>query len=437
MAFRMGLNNDLMHTINMKDLLTVVTTLPAQPMVSEKDWKLIQEYYINQAPDTLNVEDNAAYAFSDQFNPEIIRFSWQEPLVTNIAYDSTSKTLLVASRSNQLFYLGETLQVIDSIQTESPVSSLYFRDGILYTAEMGVMDPNDQLAGKVTKTTQEKQRSVLIDSLQRPVFFTAQDFNNDKKEDIAIANFGNFKGNLTIYEETPSEMQQHVIHQQPGTRNFETRDVNQDGRMDIIALITQGDEHIALFINKGDFNFEKKVLLQFPPVYGSSYFEMADMNNDGYEDIIYSNGDNADYSIVLKPYHGVRIFLNNGKNEFKEKEFFPMHGASQVLTSDFDGDGDRDIIAIAFFPDFTQQYRNDILYFKNEGGQFTPARIRGSEYGRWLTMTKADVDADGDDDVIIGALNFPGTVPSELFQTWKKSGPQLLLLKNKLRDPIM
>lgn len=437
MAFRMGLNNDLMHTINMKDLLTVVGTLPAQPMVSEEDWKLIQEYYISRAPDTLTVPNNGAYAFSEQFKPELLRFSWQEPLVTNIAFDSASGALLVASRSNQLFFLGKNLQAIDSIQTESPVSSLYFRDGILYTAEMGVMDPNDQLAGKVIKITQQKQRSVLIDSLQRPVFFTALDFNNDKKEEIAIANFGNFKGNLTIYEETPSGMQRHVIHQQPGTRNFETRDVNKDGLIDIIALITQGDEHIALFINKGNFNFERKTLLRFPPVYGSSYFEMADMNNDGFEDIVYTNGDNADYSIVFKPYHGVRIFLNDGNNEFTEKEFFPMHGASQVLTADFDGDGDRDMMAIAFFPDFHQQYRNDVLYFENEGGHFTPKRVRGSEHGRWLTMTKADIDADGDDDVLIGALNFRGTVPSELFQTWKKNGPQLLLLRNKLRDPVM
>ena len=51
-------------------------------------------------------------------------------------------------------------------------------------------------------------------------------------------------------------------------------------------------------------------------MYGSSYLELADMNNDGHLDILYTNGDNADYSYVLKKYHGLRIFINDGKNQF-------------------------------------------------------------------------------------------------------------------------
>lgn len=38
--------------------------------------------------------------------------------------------------------------------------------------------------------------------------------------------------------------------------------------------------------------------MRFPPVYGSSFIELADFNNDQFPDLLYSNGDNGDYSPV-------------------------------------------------------------------------------------------------------------------------------------------
>lgn len=84
--------------------------------------------------------------------------------------------------------------------------------------------------------------------------------------------------------------------------------------------------------------------MPFPPVYGSSYFELADFNKDGFEDIVYTCGDNADYSPVLKPYHGVYIFINDGKNNFKQAFFFSINGCYKAIPRDFDGDGKPDII---------------------------------------------------------------------------------------------
>ena len=70
--------------------------------------------------------------------------------------------------------------------------------------------------------------------------------------------------------------------------------------VDILALMSQGDEKIILLLNQGDFNFRINTILSFPPVYGSSYFDVADFNHDGKFDILYTNGDNADYSMILK-----------------------------------------------------------------------------------------------------------------------------------------
>ena len=97
-----------------------------------------------------------------------------------------------------------------------------------------------------------------------------------------------------------------------------------------MALFAQGEEGIFL-LQMLNGNFEQKEVLRFPPVYGSSSFELVDLNNDGFPDIIYTCGDNADYSRVLKPYHGVYIFLNDGKNNFTQKYFYHIDGCYKQL----------------------------------------------------------------------------------------------------------
>ena len=107
--------------------------------------------------------------------------------------------------------------------------------------------------------------------------------------------------------------------------------------------------------------------MRFPAVYGSSYFELADLNNDGVQDIVYTCGDNADYSTILKPYHGVYLFLNNGDNSFKQVYFYPIHGCYKAIARDIDKDGDIDIAAIAYYADFTNQPEEGFVYLENKG----------------------------------------------------------------------
>jgi hypothetical protein len=196
--------------------------------------------------------------------------------------------------------------------------------------------------------------------------------------------------------------------------------------------MAQGDERIVMLYNQGNFQFRIATLLRFSPVNGSSYFDIADFNNDGKFDILYTNGDNADYSPILKPFHGVHIFLNNGANDFKESWFHPMQGASQARINDFDKDGDLDIAAISFFPDFTNHAEQGFMYFENTPKGFVPQITPIAATGRWLVIETSDYDMDGDHDIILGALNFNTGVPDSVNQFWKKQKHSLLLLQNRL-----
>ncbi|HJS55997.1 MAG TPA: VCBS repeat-containing protein, partial [Chitinophagaceae bacterium] len=174
--------------------------------------------------------------------------------------------------------------------------------------------------------------------------------------------------------------------------------------------------------------------LQFPPVYGSNYFQLIDFNYDGYMDILTTQGDNADYSIVVKAYHGIRIFLNNGKNQFEENYFLPQYGAQKAIPVDFDKDGDLDIVSISFFPDYERFQLESFIYWENKGDKtFDRYSFRGATDGRWLTMDAGDIDGDGDTDVILGNAIFTvGIIPKEIRERWLTHPVSAMILKNNM-----
>jgi hypothetical protein len=144
----------------------------------------------------------------------------------------------------------------------------------------------------------------------RPVASLAVDFNYDSRTDYLVCEYGHNIGRLSIHLSTNDSLYKHeIIENVPGSIMVKTHDFNKDGLIDIAALFAQGDEKIMIYYNDGEGNFRGnlKLVARFPSVYGSMYIDLEDFNGDGYMDIIYVNGDNFDYSQILKPYHGIRI----------------------------------------------------------------------------------------------------------------------------------
>ncbi|HEY8938113.1 MAG TPA: VCBS repeat-containing protein, partial [Cyclobacteriaceae bacterium] len=345
--------------------------------------------------------------------------------------DTITKKIFAGTRSSMLYQYNNKFVLEDTFKLNSPPSSILFgKQNEFIISNMGIMDPNDRAVGEIIRL-KNNTSELLVDSLKRPVFIEQADLDNDKKADFVVCEFGNYTGALTAYKNLGDDRyEKHIIFSLPGARKIIARDVNHDGLTDLIVLMTQGDEQIALLTNSGNFNFRITTLLRFPPVYGSSFMEITDFNHDGNFDILYTNGDNADYSTILKPYHGVRVFMNDGKNKFNESWFYNMHGASQALARDFDSDGDIDIAAISFFPDFDNHPEDGFIYFENTGTTFKAHTTPQARNGRWLVIDAADVDQDGDCDLLLGALNFNSKVPPALYQAWSSKKTSILYLKN-------
>jgi hypothetical protein len=161
------------------------------------------------------------------------------------------------------------------------------------------------------------------------------------------------------------------------------------------------------------------------------------MDHDQDLDIVLANGDNADYSYALKPYHGVRIFTNEGNNQFHQTWFYPIYGATRVLARDFDEDEDIDLLVNAYFADYDDFPEESIVYLQNDGQvdihftSFTDAAT--APLGRWLISECVDYDQDGDLDVILGS-NIWSPAPTErsTLNHWRSEAIDLLFLENKL-----
>ena len=143
-------------------------------------------------------------------------------------------------------------------------------------------------------------------------------------------------------------------------------DFNADGWPDLMVLFAHADEGIWLFLNDQKGGFTEQNLLRFPSVYGSTSFQLVDFNKDGRLDILYTCGDNSDYSKVLKPYHGLYIYLNQGNFRYRQAYFYPINGCTKAVATDFDQDGDLDIATIAFFADFNTIRRKVVCFLSNK-----------------------------------------------------------------------
>jgi hypothetical protein len=414
---------------------------PSRPVLTPDEWQNIIDYYTATSPDSLPKQERKRSIQSGLpiFTVQLPRFTYHQSTTSFVKIntsDSAHPLVISDVIRRNIYFFDKQLEIKDSVRCSGPVVNIDFGKDEMLACNIGVLNPNNGKYGKgqfihIQSNGKMQEDSIpLFENLRRPVQLTAADLNNDGKKDYVVCEFGNLVGALSWMENLGNnKFAKHVLRASPGAIKAYVNDYNHDGAPDLWVLFAQGEEGIFLFTNKGNGNFETKEILRFPPVYGSSYFELADFNKDGYPDIVYTCGDNADYSPVLKPYHGVYIFLNDKSNHFTQKYFFPIDGCYKAIAKDFDGDGDLDIAAISFFADYANQPGESFVYLKNEGGfDFQPYSFPEAVSGRWLTMDAGDIDGDGRIDLVLGNFSF-GSPATKSVANWSESSP-FIVLKN-------
>lgn len=414
--------------------------LASNPVVTPEEWQYIVDYYTASAPDQLPEQDRSekismVLPMFELLTPDLDYKDTHSSFVS-IQPQRTAPLVVSDARTHMTYFLDRDLQSVDSLQTSGPLVHIEFsNDGSVTASNVGRMEPNDGANGSAVTLQQvsgkwEVTDEKLLEGLHRPMQVLPADLNQDGATDYLICEFGYMQGGLIWMENRGQEgYQKHTISSLPGALKAYPGDFDQDGDIDIMAMFAQGEEGIYLFTNQGDGSFENRELLRFPALYGSSHFEPADFNGDGRMDILYTAGDNADYTSVLKPYHGVYIFLNNGEDGFEQSYFFPIHGCYKAMARDFDGDGDLDIATIAHYADFTSQPEEGFVYLENRGMlHFSPYSMAELTMGRWISMDVGDMNLDGRPDVILGNFVQPSNFSNPAIN-WA-TAPPMVVLKN-------
>ncbi|MBD2703700.1 VCBS repeat-containing protein [Spirosoma sp. BT702] len=415
--------------------------------ISFNDWQKLVAYYQALAPIKLKpakvpVDPEEDWAIFSLQKPQVD--TSQTAITTLVAMDTAGHQLFSSDGiRSDLTRWNQQLQPTKFRQLPSAAVNVQFlpdakgnRQGVF--TSMGTMRAIDGMKGEVVSLglsdNQLADSSTISTDLPRPLQSVPVDINKDGLTDWVVCGFGHSKGGLYwLKQESNGKFSRQSIRDVAGPLQTIVNDFNADGWSDLMVLFAHADEGIWLFLNNKKGGFSERNVLRFPAVYGSTSFQLVDFNKDGRQDILYTCGDNSDYSPILKPYHGVYIYLNQGDFRYKQAYFYPINGCTKAVATDFDKDGDLDIMSIAFFADFQDNPSEGCLYFEQqEPMKFLPHTLPITTYGRWICMDVNDFDQDGDADVVLGNFSKTFIIQKDLKPTWDTHLP-LILLKNKTR----
>lgn len=337
-------------------------------------------------------------------------------------------------------------------------------DGVLdlIVADVGEFNAADSDLGQVIALRQEPpgeapnvgkmKKIVLAEGLGRVAEVQPGDFDSDGDLDFIVAVFGWRKtGGLYLLRRNgdvdielgAEAFTLETIDERSGPVNVPTIDLNGDGHLDFVALISQEHEVIEAFFNDGTGHFRNVVMHTAPdPSYGSTGIELVDLDADGDVDVLYSNGDSFDRG--AKRHHQIQWLESPFEDpsqweesaptkpgeapraEFRHHRLASMPGVLRAQAGDFDGDGDLDVVAGALLATPTiKRWQGSgspslLLLRQTKPGEFE-GEILETDFQYHLTLEVADKDADGVDEFAIGNFFRDEESDAPHIQWWKEA----------------
>ncbi|MFP4096290.1 MAG: VCBS repeat-containing protein [Cyclobacteriaceae bacterium] len=245
------------------------------------------------------------------------------------------------------------------------------------------------------------------------------DVNGDGREDFFIGGAKRQPAHLYIQTEKGfEELDQAAFHADSVAEDVEAEflDVDQDGDLDLI-VVSGGNEFkgkeealmVRLYRNDGKGNFSRD-RQAMPEVYiNASALSAADFDQDGDIDL-FIGGRVVPWNYGLTPES--YLLENDGQGNFKDVTAEKAPALKQIgmvkdaQWADIDGDAQQElVIAGEWMP---------ITVMKIKDGKLeptTPASLENSN-GWWNTLHLADIDGDGDLDILAGNLGLNSKLKS-------------------------
>ena len=228
--------------------------------------------------------------------------------------------------------------------------------------------------------------------------------------------FGGF-GLSWLEQKDAFVFEEHVLDPRPGAIHAFPFDPDSDGDLDLAVALSQDSEEVLLFRNDGRGNLVKEEpLFAAMFFYGMSGIELADLDLDGDTDILVTNGDSLDGSLMEEPdpylIHGLSWLENDGTGHFSGARRIVGHwGAYSVRAADLDRDGDLDMVVSSsqlpkIYPEAPIQ---GTIWLENDGNQnFTRHELNLDLPANMVSIEVIDIDQDGVPEVLGGTSDFQG-----------------------------
>ena len=179
------------------------------------------------------------------------------------------------------------------------------------------------------------------------------------------------------------------------TRNASVADLNGDGLPDIIVANryedSKGANYVCFNKGKGHFDADCRAFSHESCTTATP----ADMNQDGFIDLIVPHRDGGQSN----------VYLNDGKGDFsKHIPFGPPDATIRVAqAADFNRDGVMDIVAI-------DEQHGAFIYFGQRGSGFSPPMALANTKTTPYALAVGDLNLDGAVDIVVGNVESPSVV---------------------------
>jgi len=393
----------------------------------------VVRWYQSQAPARLQLPDLSATAAARSFARREIAADGKSVdasvavsfvgTLSPVAPATQSRLLVSEMNAGRIYSLdpaaGDQIEYAAGVQNPAAVREVDL-DGDnlldLLIAELGSPLPADHDRGGVILLSDYRgaaRRQVLLEGVGRIADVRAADFDGDGDMDVVAAEFGwHTTGGLHLLWQDRmadgSGFRSQRLDSRSGPIHVPVTDLDGDGRLDFVVLVSQEHEVVEAFLNRGE-QFERVPLFAAPdPSWGSSGIELTDFDGDGDQDVLYTAGDAFD-SYLIKPWHGIWLLRNEGGLKFQAQQIAALPGVHRALAADLDQDGDQDIAACAMVPARALQAQpgtptQSVIWLEQtSGGQFT-RHVISDERPIHAAMTVLDADGDGDTDLAAGCF---------------------------------